>query len=64
MEIPIKFIPRYPWLQMEVGDHFTPPDWVNKHTVIYRAKEASSRFRPMKFAAKTTKGRWEIRRVK
>jgi len=49
---------------MEVGDHFTPPEWVSKYTVVYRAKVASSKFKPKKFSAKTTKGRWEIRRIR
>lgn len=68
MEHPIRYvpnrqIPRYPWSQMEIGDYFTPPEWVSKYTVAYRAKVATAKFKPKRFSAKTTKGRWEIRRI-
>lgn len=63
MEIPIKFKPVYPWMDMAVGDHFTPPADMHKNSIATRTKEANYKLKPRRFAAKTTKGRWEIRRI-
>lgn len=53
----------YPWGKLGVGDHFVPPDFISKHTLAKRTSQANYKYRPKRFAAKTTKGRWEIRRV-
>lgn len=63
MEIPIELRPMYPWGKLGVGDHFVPPDFISKHTLVKRTSQANYKYRPKRFAAKTTKGRWEIRRV-
>ena len=64
MEIPIELRPVYPWSKLNVGDHFVPPDFISKYTVSKRTSQANHKYKPKRFASKTTKGRWEIRRVK
>jgi hypothetical protein len=50
-------------MDMSVGDHFTPSRDVSKATMLKLSTIANRKYRPMRFSTKTTKGRWEIRRV-
>lgn len=63
MEIPIKYRPLYPWMDMNIGDHFTPSRNVAKLTMLKLTVIANRKYAPMRFSTRTTKGRWEIRRV-
>jgi hypothetical protein len=51
-------------MDMAVGDHFTPSKDLAKVTITTLASKANAKYKPMRFSAKTTKDRWEIRRVK
>lgn len=62
MKIPIQQL-RYPWEKLGVNDWFAPVPSIAKRTVHALVKLANARYKPKRFSAKTTKNRWEIRRV-
>lgn len=50
-------------MDMAVGDHFVPSKDLAKVTMTTLAAKANAKFKPMRFSSRTTKGRWEIRRI-
>jgi len=58
------WIVRYPWASLKVGDWFSPLDSISAATLRTMVIQQNRLRFPKVFAAKTTKNRWHIQRIR